>query len=322
MTFITSILVPLDGSSASELALPLAARLAGQNGASLLLATVHTPLPDWYSTAGMSGARPLDEPARQREKAYLDTLAAQLRGPLTAPVSTSLVDGDTSEALARLIQAAGIDLVVMTTHGRSGLGRLWLGSVTDKLIRSTSTPILVVRPAKDGTLATELPRRILVPVDGSRLAESILDQVKALVQPAQGHLIVVMVGHPDEILQSPIPSFPGIQIPTLAAREPEARRYLQQLKEKLQAEGFRVETRFSVAPRIAKEVLQVAESEGCDLIAMATHGAGGFDRLMFGSVADRVIRGSRIPVLVLHPSEEAEAYLVAMGEIEEVLAVS
>jgi nucleotide-binding universal stress UspA family protein len=318
MPSISSILVPLDGSTASELALPLAVRLASQHGARLLLVTVHTPLPEWYSTEMNDTTPVMDEQVRQREKAYLDAIAIRVGDSLAVPVSTSVESGSIYEALARVIKEARADLVVMTTHGRSGLNRLWLGSVTDKLIRSTSTPILVVRPTRDGTHAAEAPHRILVPVDGSRLAESILAQVKALVQPAEGHLIVAMVGHPDEVTAPSVPSFPGVQIPPLAAHELEARRYLEQLKQRLQADGFRVETRFTVAQRVANGVLELAETERCDLIALATHGAGGVDRLMYGSVADRVIRGSRIPVLVLHPSDEIEDDLTAMGEIAQV----
>ncbi|MGE0352976.1 MAG: universal stress protein [Gemmatimonadales bacterium] len=310
-----TILVPLDGSEFAEQALPLAERLARQTGANLHLLMVHVPIPGWYTAAEVAALSPtLEQEARQREELYLDGVASRLKRERGVPVSCSLLEGNVAAALSEYAVTIGADLVVMTTHGRSGLDRVWLGSIADKLIRRLTIPLLLVRPDETGKGVSPLLQRILVPMDGSALAESVLEKARAVARLTGAEFILGMIVEPVPVL---LPTFPyPVEVSTESPehRELAARRYLEKIKAQLRGEGFKVRTRVVLGDKAAKQIVEIAEEEKCDLIAIATHGAGGLDRLMFGSVTDRVVRSSQIPILVLHPAGNPDAVREVMAE--------
>ena len=267
------ILVPLDGSTFAEQALPLAMRLAEKCPAMLHLSLVHIPVPGWYSAAEVVVLSPaLEQEARDREELYLAGAASRVKEKSAVPVTTSRLDGGVAAALADQVAKTGADVVIMTTHGRGGLSRLWLGSVTDRLIRRLMVPVLVVRPTESGIRTDPPLKRILVPLDGSALAETVLPSVRALASAAGAELVLAMVVEPVPTL---LPLFPhplAIESDDIDQREAEARVYLKRIKDDLQATGFNVISRIVMAGDPVTQIMRLADAEHCDIIALAKIG--------------------------------------------------
>jgi len=303
MSPITSIVVPLDGSSFAEQALPHAARLARKSGALLRIALVHTPTSRWDPGVEFRIFDPdVEIQVREQEYAYLERVAGEFPSGAGFRVECALLNGAVAEALEDYIVRTGTDLVVMTSHGRGGLGRLVLGNVADQLVHRLHVPVLVVRPEEKQRMSTapEAPR-ILVPLDGSETAASILEQAATFARLTGAELILLSVVQPIPILLPPF-----IWPPEQLTRSPEqrelmTRRYLEGVKSALRAKDLSVQSRVTESSKVAREIIRMARQEQCGLIAMATHGAGGLDRVMLGSVADQVVRHADVPVLLLRP---------------------
>ena len=305
MPRLSSILVPLDGSGFAEQALPLGAELAQASGAALRLAYVHTPAASWDPGVEFSLFDPeLEQQVRQRELAYLERLGSQLTRGGGLHVERVLLNGTIAPALEDYVERSGTDLVIMTSHGRGGVGRMVLGNVADQLIHRLNVPVLVLRPEEMKHARQEEygRRRILVPLDGSELAASILGEAKAFARMTRSELLLLMVVQPVPVLLPPFIWPPEKLVAPPEQRELAARRYLEMLKKQLRTEGYVVQSRVRTARKVAPEILSVAREEECSMIALATHGASGLNRVMLGSVADQVVRHSDIPVLVLRPT--------------------
>jgi nucleotide-binding universal stress UspA family protein len=238
---------------------------------------------------------------RDHEQVYLDQASQRLATGV--PVSAALLDGPVAATVAAYAKSSGATLIVMTTHGRGGLERAWLGSVADELVRVSPVPLLVVRP-EPGDAARSF-RRILVPLDGSAVAEAILIHAVGLARlEADSELILLDVVQP---IASAV-WVPDVALTASVAggdvtrrQEERAREYLNGLARRLEASGLRVRTRVQVATAIAVAILDVARDEQADIVALATHGRSGVMRLALGSVADKVLRGSRLPLLLFRP---------------------
>jgi nucleotide-binding universal stress UspA family protein len=306
-----SVLVPLDGSAFSEQALPLAADLARARRAPLHLVHVHTPVfgvgvPDAYPV----GEADTDADARGREEAHLDGLAEQMRESAGVVTHATVLDGAVVEGLNGYAVETDAGLVVMTTHGRGGMGRAWLGSVADGLLRNSHRPLLLLRPAEGEPPPVRLEQigHILVPLDGSRLAEAVLPEAVALARHASARMTLVRIVPPVALPDAGAFGGAATDPAVLEAQRSEAARYLEEVARRFAGEGIGMGTSASVSWSAAAGVLDTAKEVDADLIAMATHGRGGWQRVALGSVADKVVRGGRTPVLVLRPetSEEEE----------------
>jgi nucleotide-binding universal stress UspA family protein len=303
-----SIFVPLDGSPFAEQALPLAVEIARRAGALLQIALVHHPVPALATALEVPEIETqLDQEARLREKTYLDGIVTRLRSAANVPVSAVVLDGAVADALQTQIEATGTDLVVSTTHGRGPLSRFWLGSVADQLMRRLHVPLLLVRPAGDAAQAPRTIGKVLIALDGSPFAERALISATALGRPFGASYALVFVVEPP----MPIADPSGLMVlPSTVDTERRimegATQYLNSVAERLRKDGFQVSCHPVDGPAAAGTILGQAESVKADLIVLASHGAGGFERLVVGSVADKVIRGSIHPVLVVRPSGEPD----------------
>ncbi|MFM7150531.1 MAG: universal stress protein, partial [Gemmataceae bacterium] len=143
-----SILVPLDGSIFGEHAVPLAAGIARKANAMLHLVHVHQVVPP-ATIAGVAVMDAIDSHMRQDEEAYLADVLRRLEEGPPVKVKTALLDGEVSESLRLYSTQNNVDLVVLSTHGRGAMGRFWLGSIADHLIREMPTPVLLVRPPEE-----------------------------------------------------------------------------------------------------------------------------------------------------------------------------
>lgn len=316
------IVVPLDGSDFSRTALPYAFALAsGPDTVVELVSSVDT-LAALAGGPGLTAGEPgiaapaampaatadLIEAERSGREEVLAAAADGIRTHTSATVEWTLLDGEPSDAVAEHVEERGADIVVMSTHGRGAVERAWLGSVADRLVRRLDVPALLVRPS-EGEEATDLRpaiRHILVPLDGSSLAEAALAPATRISRLLGASLRLVRVTGPHIMVGSPyIPHAAQEHQEHFERHRREARGYLEQVAERLRGEGVEVADVEVREGATATTILATAR-EGADLIAMATHGRGGLRRLFLGSVSDKVLRGATLPVLLVRPAEEAE----------------
>ncbi len=302
-----TIMVPLDGSLFAEAALGVAARLAGTAGAELKLVTINEPQMTLVPVADIPiSTGPDDLEVRAQRHEYLAATALQLGVVGPGPVSYDLVDGLAGPALAHWIEQHVPDLVVMSTHGRGPLSRFWLGSVADHVVRHVSVPILLLRP-KDGDDAPAEQeayafKSAIVALDHSVESEAILEPLKQFATLLDTHLTLIHVVEPILGVYGGMPSYPAPASPDLIELlQSRAQARLDELADGLRASGLRVATKVVFSMGIAATLLRLAEEGAKDFVALTTHGATGFRRMLMGSVADKVIRGADRPVLVLRP---------------------
>ncbi len=298
------LLVPIDGSAHSARALPLAAAIAVRAGASLQVAVVHDPSAYIPFVPGEVAIpvydRELVAQHRAEDQRVVDAAVASLTAQGVS-ASGVLLDGTIVEALEAQVVRAGIDAVIMTTHGRSGFDRLRMGSVATAFLTRATVPILLVR-APDGAPETppSLPTgALLCPLDGSPFAEAILPYATAFagLLGLRLHLIDVTVPH-----ALPMAPFGAEALladdSALRAEEQGRASYLSRVLATCPA-GSSIEAVTDMS--VARAILEASKKTGVGAIAMATHGRGGFKRLVLGSVADEVIRHASVPLLVYRP---------------------
>ncbi len=291
---IRKILLPLDGSAFAERAAPVAQQLASALGADLLVVRIIPSLTWAYAAAGGPTSadvyeRLLRDEEREVEQ-YLSRMA-QSGEALGIRTLTIAARGEVASALLDIIIDEQVDLVVMSTHGRTGAERFALGSVADRVMRAGSAPTLLLRSFLDSASQTPVRlSRAVVTVDGSKLAETALDMVEALAGSVITSVALLRV----------------LPLEAAAEETQDARNYLHdvagRLRERLGASGVEVTTELEYGP-VAERILENAEQRR-DLIVMATHGDTGARRWAYGSVTDRVLHGARTPLLVTRLTAE------------------
>ncbi|MEP6508357.1 MAG: universal stress protein [Gemmatimonadales bacterium] len=295
-----NVMVPVDGSSYSREAVLQGVRLASLYGATLRLVRVAKPYP---LATGPDGTA--DKPSglgdhHAAELADLYSIAAECRAHSTITVTASLEYGPIVAVLCGYARRHSVDLIVMRSHARSGIARLWFGSVADALIRESGVPVLVVRPPSVGTGIEKGfgYRKILVPLDGSVLAEQALPHAISLArfECATVELLIVVAPTRDMNDESLVSSIG----PASERDVTGARLYLDSIVSKYSA-GVRLLSRVIVSDDPAAAILDGAKATEADLIAMATRGQGTMARSIGGSVSDRVMRESTTTTLVIHP---------------------
>jgi nucleotide-binding universal stress UspA family protein len=297
----------------SEYALPIACALARRAGATLRLVHVHRATPDPILVDGLPVVdEQLHSRAREHERQYLertrDGIIAEQKLSVTVavrdPASEIGHDATIADALAAEAAEGNADLIVMTTHGRGGLARFWLGSVASALVAVSPVPLLLLRP--DGSSRAMPPgalfRRVLVPLDGSRDAEAILEHAVAIGHLAPAEYVLLRVLQPASSFGITRFSQPAdLDSERTRRLQADVQRYLEELARLLRQGGCAVRTRVYIADQPAMAILDAARGEGADLIALTTHGRGGMARVLLGSVADKVVRGAETPVLIYRP---------------------
>lgn len=289
------ILVPLDGSPFAERALSLAVPLAQQQEASLVLAMA-CPLPPAASETGMAGALDPSHHVSLREhlRHGLERTARRVASKYGVTTATQFRDGAVLEQLEGAIADAHAALVVMATHGRGGLSRAWLGSVTDALLRRATVPVLVTRTVRKwtSTAAGEpIFPRVLVAVDGSRLAETAFEVTLAQLGESVGEFVLLRVE------DAPIAAVSSTWIDEASLRIREG--YLEPLAERFRTPTRRITTRAVVHHDAPRAILDEVRASHAFAIAIGTHGRTGVRRAVLGSVADKVIRAASVPVFVV-----------------------
>ena len=299
------ILVPLDGSCLAEQALPYALTLGRGLPAELVLFRAISIPPEVQEALDRAGlkADPLMEHLKTDAKEYLEAIS-QLASSTDLKFSQVIRHGLAADAIVDYVEQMGIQLIVMASHGYTGLKRWTHGSVAERVLQQASAPVLLVR-AEETTLKdlrkASACRSILVPLDGSKMAEQILP----VIAPIASALACEM-----NLLQVPIISasgaFTGGSYPPLASTldtvDQDAKAYLDRLANDLSEQGIKVSTATWMGP-VAQTIVDYAKVNDIDLIAMCTHGRTGLARWALGSVADRVLRAGEKPILLVRAQD-------------------
>lgn len=293
-----TLLVPLDGSAFGERALPLAMTLARRCGARIVLmrAASASSFPGADSTEAQLQA--LDE-----ARAYLVNLKANLSGQGVS-LDIAIPYGDDAHEILQEIETREADLVVMCTHGRSGLGRWIYGSVGEKVLASSPVPVVLVRPTGEAPRLEGDPGAlsILVPLDGSAAAEAALPHARGLAALFGARLLLLRVVGPPPVTFAP--GEVAVTIPPYDEPCRKAELYLAVLAQRLAAEGVQVET--SVREGWPAETIAYCCGQWRpSLIVMAARTRTGVARLLLGNVAIEVVQRSPAPVMLVRPAEPA-----------------
>jgi len=301
-----SLLVPLDRSQFSEHALPLARAIACQTGATLHLVHVHVITVPISVDAIPIFDEAMDAQDRAREQAYLDNLARRLSNDGAVRVTTAVLDDPVAGALQTYAAAHDVGLVVMITHGRGAFSRFWLGSVADTLVHCASMPLLLLRPQETPPNLEQMPeiKHILVPLDGSALAEHILPPATALGALTNATFTLLHVIALEAAGYETDWPTARSEADALAALRDDAQTCLDRVAERLGVQSLVVHTAV-IGGQPAPAILEYAHDHGIDLIALATHGRSGAARILLGSIADKIVRGATTPVLLYRPPAEA-----------------
>lgn len=287
-----TILVPLDGSPHAEHALPLALAIARRNGATVRLALVHapiTPSDDPWDMYHRDFLVDVDQDRVREKQDYLTSVVRRINRRDSVRILTLLLEGErTADQLCTAAQ--GADLVVMATHARGRLAKLWHGSMADSLLRRVDCPLLLVRGYRTPADLTgdPLPTHVLVPLDGSTVAEQILPATAEIARISNADMRLLHVD----------------RFPAVKAMTSDPLGYLRSASRTIDG----------VAPHVDYEVVETHESpaaavlssarqQDVDLIALTTRGRDGLSGWARTSLLDAVIRGSSAPVLVTRGAE-------------------
>jgi nucleotide-binding universal stress UspA family protein len=293
------IMVPLDGSRFAESALPLALSVSRHTGARIHLVTVQEPIPSFAYDEWESAAE-------EWTQNYLDNVLERAGGRAGGEVTVNLLNGHVVEVLEQEAERLSADLIVMATHGRGMFSRAWLGSVADAFVHHTTRPVLLVRPEEEGEpdlTATVEFDRLLIPLDGTDLSESVIDHAVdfGALFDADYHLVRV-VPYPMQFNSPYLPHTMQMNQQFVEEARVSAEDYLQDHVDRLRERGLRVDHTVVVVAQPGHGILSEAEAAECDFIAMATHARTGLSRAILGSTADKVLRGSHMPILLYHPA--------------------
>jgi nucleotide-binding universal stress UspA family protein len=308
-----NIMVPLDGSSLGEYALPLALGVARRAAATVELVHVCTQLGP--NTLGGRGDAPALGEARiehmqEQARDYLDQLATSLSARWEVAMNTTVLAGRPADVLEDHARATRADLVVMTTHGYGPLGRAWMGSVADTLVRRLPMPLLLVRPHDEvldvlECVHEQVFEHVFLPLDGSALAERILEPALALGELVGAEYTLIQAIEIPALGYAPAAQAFGLEDRVIEEWRGEALAYLERVASPLRKRGLSVHTRVVYGPP-ALAIIDAANDHSDSVIAMSTHGRGGAARLLLGSVSDKVVRGAGVPVLLQRSYDGAE----------------
>jgi nucleotide-binding universal stress UspA family protein len=296
----SKILIPLDGSKTAERVLPYARYLTGKFSVPVELLAV-IDIAEMATHMAAERARFLDtmiEDSVRHSASYLRLIADTFPG---INVTCTVEKARAEEAIIERAAADKGTLITMATHGRSGLNRFLLGSVAEKVLRGSANPLLLVRAADEGTSAAEAAfKKVIVPLDGSPLAESVLPVVADVAKKLDLAVLLFRAYHiPYNAYAGEEGYYAGNYDDLIAGVRNEANEYLEKKVAEVQKLGVEKVT-FEIKEGFAgDEIITMAHETPDGLIAMCSHGRSGVRRWVLGSVAETVVRHGRHPVLVL-----------------------
>jgi nucleotide-binding universal stress UspA family protein len=299
------ILVPLDGSALAEQALPCAVMLGQGLPAQLVLFRAVSIPSDVRAVLDQAG------PQADAVVTWLETKADEyLCGVANALRSDGLSvrhvvqHGAAAEAILDCAAQTDVCQIVMATHGYAGLKRWTHGSVAERVLQAASVPVLLIR-AREADAATGLQQptlcqRILVPLDGSELAELVLPVISPIARVLEAEITLFQVVTTHVLGSFSSEWYPPSQS-TFDMVDQQAKAYLKRMAGRLNELGIETSTAVWTGP-VAESIVKYADTGQIDLIAMCTHGRTGLARWALGSVADRILRAAGVPILLVRAS--------------------
>jgi nucleotide-binding universal stress UspA family protein len=312
----TVVLAPIDGSARALHAVPWAAKLAGRGGTVLLFRAIPAE-PDYaealfsFAGEGEAGVQRIRDEWQAVAQADFDE-AANLSADSGVRVERLVAEGEPDEGIVDAAEQRGVDIIAMASHGRGAIGRAIFGSVADRVARTSPVPVLILRtPHDDLPHGDVVVRRVVVPLDGSPLAEEALPVAASVARGIGAPIYVVRAVDP----ASSLPVAPGALGPTPVATseivdriyqelDAEASRTVSNAVAKLQKEGIETSgATLTGSPFSA--ISDITESD--DLLVLTSHGRSGVGRWLLGSVAEKLVREAPAPVLLVPAAERVEA---------------
>lgn len=294
-------------SDASESSLPLAQTLARNRGLPVTLVTV-MDVPAEF--ASWIRDQPAVDEMEEQESARRDYLRkiATLFGD--GQVETLVLRGSPAAELVKYADSLDDPIIVMSSHGETGFRRMLVGSVLSRVVNGVSCPVLVVRAGEEESPAAPPSgfNKVLVPLDGSDFAEFALEVAEELFDGPDTEFHLIRVPEPIQYPGTPYgtASHQTIEMYLDAVRT-EAEEYLERVAAGLRERGRTVS--WEVRDGMIAEAISTAVTKGGhEMIAMASHGRTGFRRFFLGSVAERVLRESEVPLLLVGPGEYEEEH--------------
>ena len=281
------IAVPLDGSNLAELALPYAERLAGAFGSELILLLV---------------SEPAESEHRHMQQLYIEKMAdlakSNLKGKAVT-VKAVILSGESAKEIVDYAERNNISLIIMASHGRSGIMAWAIGSVGNKVLQMINMPILLVRAKTPNIEASteKLFSRILIPLDGSELGEAALPYVQELSNKLSTEVTLLQVVAPGKHVHT----IGGLNyVPfkeqILESMKTEAIQYLEKVSQKLTGTKAITKRELRIGDA-AHEIIEFADETNTSLIAMSTHGYSGVKQWIMGSIAQKILQAGSKPIL-------------------------
>lgn len=310
-------LVPLDGSKLAERALPYAVKLAEAGRGRLILIRVAIAPPP-MTIDGLDWESSQREAVEEAER-YLAAVASGM--PSSLAVETLVPYGRTEKQILEVVSSLQVSVIVMATHGRTGLPHLLHGSVAEGILAHSNVPVLLVhaRPGEQVNAELDLvASRLMVPLDGSALAESALEPAGQMVSDGGELVLLRVVQFPEDVLTGD-----DGRVIAYVDQQAEARKLAaldmliataRKLRDRFPTVNVTTDARIGTP---AESIVAAAADHQVSLIVMATHGRTGLGRAVLGSVAGEVLRTARVPLLLLHAqSAPTPAPLVAVAPHE------
>jgi nucleotide-binding universal stress UspA family protein len=291
------ILVPLDGSDLAEIALPYAEELAGALGCEITLIHVSESADEKYENMHQLYIEKIVESTKQgAERCRKNKRAKKIK------VSSVHLTGYVAEQIVDYADKENIGLIVMTTHGRSGIRRWILGNVAAKVVRATERPVALIR-AKDTlpeACAERKLNKVLVPLDGSKASEVVIPHISELASKLKAAVVLLQVVAPSYFVYA----IPGEAV--LQPHSPEdlqnmiehSKFYLDKISAEFMDKGIETTSEVGIGGP-AEEIIRIADEMQVDMVAMSTHGHSSISLWAFGSNADKVLHAGGTPVLLV-----------------------
>ncbi len=298
-----TILVPLDGSQLADCVLPHVIAVARSFDSEVTLLRM------LEKTQAGTSAQLFDlvnwQINKTRATLYLEKIKARFQREKTR-AQTAVIEGLVADGITEYAHSHGIKLIVLSSHGRNGLTRWGISSITQKIIMSAQTSLLIVRAHQDGIHSDELSerllyKRILVPLDGSQRAENVLPIVTQLAQFHRSQIHLVQIIQTPEMARQMPPTREDVDLSNriVSRNQEEAGRYLEQLKSRSFLEGLTIQIHLITSDNTAVALHQLVEQENIDMVALSAHGYSGIHQWPYGSMVNNFVQYGKVPLLIV-----------------------
>lgn len=293
------LLVPLDGSKLSEIVLPYVEEIAGTDGYEVTLINVRSPAEDPYHPDLKVHLEEIAKKTQNNIQKYLKSNHGKSQEVKIAIVGSGTLITNTAKGILDYTDGENVAMIIMATHGRTGISLWALGSVAEKVVKASSSPVLLVR-ANTARDKKSTISNILMPLDGSKQSEVVLSSAGNLLSALKTKVTLF------HVITQPYYSYTGTDgminvsysLDELKKKKIEAISYLQKEGKKLEQKDITTSIEVKTG-QPAEEIMLFAKENDIDIVAMSTHGCSGFHSAGHGSVADKVLHEGNIPLLLV-----------------------